>query len=616
MKRIVVSLCLALVAFFSCTVESVGPIQEAEADNTVILRAVFDADSRTIRQEDGKVFWSAHDEIAIVRASGCERFVSLNASPSASADFQGVMPSGTGSFWAMHPYDPYATLQMNGEYLVTTLPEKQEAVAGTFADDLFISVAFSDSEMLSFRHVVGGLKFSVTEPGIKKVTLFAQAGENLAGLVGIRNSYDRPLIGITGNEEYMSSSIELSPSGGTFEVGEAYHFVTLPGTFSQGFSLLFEKEGGLFASREINQTIEITAARFKTLMEADKNLSWQKPALQISPAKIQLGAEGGSFLLNIRSFGTFHVDCSSCNWISQTAASGNPAAPSGADYGFLATRNTGEAREGFIIVCDDNTGNCYPVTVSQAAGTSLKVLPRHALGMRFTATWCGYCPIMDETFRMAKANLGDGFEYICLYATSGDYGITAASNLNSYYRISGYPTGIIDGRYELQNYNSAYGATLIAGAVEETLQNYPPVTSVALSSSISGRNVTVNAQVFASAADDYKVTAFLLEDDILGYQANYITGSTNTFQHNRVARVQLTASPYGDEFSLEGGSTKSFSWSATLPSQCVADNMVVLVYVQRPFGSRPKLQSDSYGEYYIDNSRSAALGSEARPEWE
>ena len=619
MKRVLISIFSAFFAVLACTTEQIAPTPADRTEETVILRAGFDAGdqlTRTIRQEDGKVFWSAGDRIAVVRGNQCKEFVSLNTVPQATADFEGVMPSGSGSFWAMHPYDPYANIQINGTCLVTTLPNTQVAVADTFDDDLFISVALADSDRLSFCHVVGGIKFSVTEPGIKRVALIATAGEHLAGLVGIRESGGRPVINITGYDSDMYSQIDLAPASGTFEVGKAYHFVTMPQSLSRGFTLVFEKESNLVATREVDMAVTIEAARFKTLMEADKNLTWQTPELSIGSNSLSLDAAGGAFKLNIRSFGSFHVDDSNCDWITHTDVSGDPRTPAGADYIFMASRNTGAARQGFIIVCDDLSGNCYPVTVSQASGEGLKIIPRHSLGMRFTATWCGYCPIMDETFRMARTKLGDSFEYMCLYDTSGNYGSGASGPLVSQYMIGGYPTGIIDGRFELQNYASSTGVNILENAVNETNRNYPAVTSVAISSSVSGRNVTVQAQVYADAADTYKVSAFLLEDAITGYQANYISGNTNSFVHNRVTRVQLSSSATGDQFSLESGRTKSFSWSATLPSNCKAENMVVLVYVQRPFGVRPVLQSDSYGEYYVDNSRAAALGSTAAAEWE
>ena len=57
--------------------------------------------------------------------------------------------------------------------------------------------------------------------------------------------------------------------------------------------------------------------------------------------------------------------------------------------------------------------------------------------------------------------------------------------------------------------------------------------------------------------------------------------------------------------------TKSFTYTATVPSGCNVDNMVVVAFVQRNYNDRPAIQSGNYGEWYVDNCRSAALGATA-----
>ena len=45
------------------------------------------------------------------------------------------------------------------------------------------------------------------------------------------------------------------------------------------------------------------------------------------------------------------------------------------------------------------------------------------------------------------------------------------------------------------------------------------------------------------------------------------------------------------------------------------DNMEVVAYVQRSYGDRPAIQSGSFGEWYVDNSRSAAFGKKVEVEF-
>ena len=112
----------------SCTKEAdrvdTADLEEGEE---IILTAGFGDETRTIRQSDGKVFWSAKDEISVVRNTRNKKFTATNTEPAASVEFKGTMPAGNGDFWAVHPYD--ANAKYADSYFQITLPTQQEAVA-------------------------------------------------------------------------------------------------------------------------------------------------------------------------------------------------------------------------------------------------------------------------------------------------------------------------------------------------------------------------------------------------------------------------------------------------------------------------------------------------------
>ena len=604
----------------ACSVEpmDVVDVQPEEEGEITVLTAGFAGDeTRTVRQADGKVFWSPKDEISIVRSSGNRKFTASNTEPAASATFTGTMPTGSGNYWAVYPYNSGCNIQNLGSFsvLVTSLPAEQEAVAGSFADDLFISAAYARNNTtdLTFHHQCGGVKFSVTQPGVKRVTLFpADHDVFLAGLIGLyaASAGKVPYIRATGSADNMSNTVEVSaPAGKTLEVGKAYHLVTLPATLKGGFSLYMEKEDGTYAIRTISKDITIQAGHFATLMEADKGIDYEEPSLDYSPGAVTIDGLGGLFSITVQGGLEYHFDASNCDWISEVSASGD--ARVGRMHGFLAEKNTeGAERTGLLTICYGD--NCYPIIVTQSALGGMTVYAHHSLGMRFTATWCGHCPVMSETFRLAKENLGDKFEYVCLYGEGGNYVFSDGAYLESQYLIGGYPMAIVDGRSLIENYGSSYAAGLIADAVSETESYFPAATGIALESSVSGRNVTVKADVVARFADTYKITVLLVEDGIVGYQADYNAGDHQDFVHNRVARMTLSPSITGQEFDIDtAGETKSFTYTATVPSGYNLDNLFVVAWVQRPFGDRPAIQSGSYGNWYIDNCRSAALGATA-----
>ena len=605
---------LAAVLTCSCNVEQpVDVLPDEDGEITVLAAGFAGADTKTVRQSDGKVFWSPNDEISVMRnstSSANKKFVASNTEPAAETYFTGIMPAGTGAYWAVYPYNANNSIQ-NG-YFVTSVPAKQEAVAGSFANNVFVSAAYEKNatKTLTFHHQCGGVKFTVTQPGIKSaVVVPADESVSLAGLVGLyaATTGSAPYIRATGSPEDMSNTVELvAPEGETLEVGEAYHIVTIPATLKGGFSLMLQKEDGTVCFRKVSKDVKIEAGHFLTLKDVDEGAEFDR-YFEFSPSTIEVEPVGGLFTMNIRSTVDFHVQIND-DWIKQVSVTGDPRL--GATVTFSAEMNIGEERSSVMIVCDDK--NCYPVVVTQGDGSKLKKVTHHSLGMRFTATWCGYCPIMSKTFHLAKDNLGDKFEYICMYATDGNYGFSDMNTLASQYKIGGYPTGIIDGRFEVENYSSEYAAGLIASAVEETETNYPAATAIGLETSLSGQNLTVKAEVFANCAETYKLTVILMENGIIGYQADYTDGDQQNFQHDRVARKTLTSSISGDSFSIdEVGGTKSFTYTYTVPASYKKNNLMILAYVQRTFGSRPVIQSGNYGNWYVDNCRVAAVGTTA-----
>ena len=213
-KHFLFAAALAALMTCACSVEPVESVQPEEDGELTVLNAGFagdDGETRTVRQPDGKVFWSPKDEIVVVRGTDVygNKFVSTNTEAAPSATFTGRIPSGSGAFWAMHPYDQYA--YFDGNYLVTEIPYEQEGVPGSFGENDFISVAYSESENLTFYHICGGLKFSLASAGVTKVTLRAKDDWAISGVIGIVPNGGHPVIGATAS---LYDTVEMTPQGG------------------------------------------------------------------------------------------------------------------------------------------------------------------------------------------------------------------------------------------------------------------------------------------------------------------------------------------------------------------------------------------------------------------
>lgn len=142
------------------------------------------AETKTVLQADGTIQWLPKDEINVFYSQGgSARFISDNTEKAAQVAFKGALKDFTykdgASFWAVYPYRESHTF--SGEALTVSLPANQVAVAGSFADDLFVSIARTTNFNLQFYNVCGGIEFSVTEPGVKTVTFRGNGDEPLAG---------------------------------------------------------------------------------------------------------------------------------------------------------------------------------------------------------------------------------------------------------------------------------------------------------------------------------------------------------------------------------------------------------------------------------------------------
>ena len=223
-----------------------------------------------------------------------------------------------------------------------------------------------------------------------------------------------------------------------------------------------------------------------------------------------------------------------------------------------------------------------------------------SLFMRFTATWCVWCPVMHETIVRAMEMYPDKLVPVALHVNSSDLAFSSCSPLSSQFYVSGIPTGIVDARINIPNKGAAVSAPLIIDASKETESVYGTNTGLEISSVLSGRDLSIDLTVYAKKSGDYKLTVLLLEDGIYYSQ----TGTESGYMiHDDVARIAVT-NVSGDSFYISKPNyVKTFFLTAkNIPESYDITKMKILAYVQMPFGSSPRKQSANYGDYYVDNS--------------
>lgn len=200
-----------------------------------------------LNQADGSVNWTAGDQIAIyddLRGTNIFNNTSDNV-----ASFSGNVTAGTTQFWGVYPTNLISGF--NNGTVTMTLPSDQTPVAGTFAEELNISVTSGAKtpgtelvEGVSFHNACGLIAFTVpTNIAAKKVT-FISDNSFLCGTLSVD---------CTTSEAVLSSNQSNSVSmTGDFAAGSTFYFVVAPGQI-EGFSINVETKKGSYYSKSASQ---------------------------------------------------------------------------------------------------------------------------------------------------------------------------------------------------------------------------------------------------------------------------------------------------------------------------------------------------------------------------
>ncbi|MBR5854024.1 MAG: Omp28-related outer membrane protein [Alistipes sp.] len=170
-----------------------------------------------------------------------------------------------------------------------------------------------------------------------------------------------------------------------------------------------------------------------------------------------------------------------------------------------------------------------------------------------TGTNCGFCPEMMKALKEVEAMEGMHDKYYETmahsYNTSDPAFSAAAGSISTFYGVKDYPRLTYNFVYDIQ---SDRNASHIAQQINTIWKEYADA-GIAASASLATTSVVVNAEVKAAVANEYRVTAWLLEDGIEGTQKNATEDWMNI--HNNAIRQAATLNPISgfDLGTIEAG---------------------------------------------------------------
>lgn len=210
--------------------------------------------SRTSLEGKNYVYWSNGDAIAVTTQygnhdSGIYKCVAnFEGEKASTADFEGEVPLGYYQYFAFYPYSFMKEQENNMTFF--RIPERQEAVAGSFANNL--NPAWATTErlggLLNFKNLGALVKFTIKDGAedLESVKLFTNN-------VNVRITGDFIYDSNVGNTELRNWENEDAEHfntvtlEGSFESGNSYYFVVVPSEgnmFEEGFKLVFRKKDG------------------------------------------------------------------------------------------------------------------------------------------------------------------------------------------------------------------------------------------------------------------------------------------------------------------------------------------------------------------------------------
>lgn len=232
---------------------------------------------------------------------------------------------------------------------------------------------------------------------------------------------------------------------------------------------------------------------------------------------------------------------------------------------------------------------------------------RRNLFVKFTATWCTYCPAMTTCLEQVQGMYPDRVVEMAMHGSdelSTDY----TDEYASAYGVAGYPTGMID-------LNSSYSTTSRSASqftswAKESLEINPTVAGIQMNVEAEGLSkLMVSSEITVSEAGNYKVIVAVLQSGFTYAQTG--TNDAN-YTQDHVLRAMLQRNSFGDMLNSDGsvqGEVYEGYWEANLTdcTQDDVDNMSILVIVLNEYKS---------GVYYVNNVQECKIGESKDYEFE
>lgn len=281
--------------------------------------------------------------------------------------------------------------------------------------------------------------------------------------------------------------------------------------------------------------------------------------------------------------------------------------------------NEEESRDAILTISSEEDTEEITVTQMYSKGIDFsRPFYKRSMGMRFTATWCGFCPIMGRAFEAAMDEEKNRIIPVNCHSETSEGGLSweGTKTFENTFRISSYPTGIFNGAAKIINFvDTVKTKDVIAGLAREAVESYPAFTALAASANTQGKEVSLKVSVAAKEVKDFKINVFVMESGIIYPQNN---GGDN-YEHNNIVRENIT-DIMGDSFVIEQNSAIDLDFDFSLPDNIKdTGNAYLVIFVSYPGNPNVKgVDGAQYlkSNYMVDNIISIPLDGSSEFQYE
>ena len=257
---------VAMVAAVSCNKEiqqenlPVGEVVTFEA-------SVDGAETRVAL--DGKVSkWEKGDKITI--HNGTTGYMFSTTDEGATADFTYAGDDFTGEkFMAVSPAGTY-TADVEAKTVTAAIPTYQPSRDGNFSVGAVPSVAYTETQSLSFRNAATLLKFTVKGKNVKGLIFYGNNGEAVSGNIEVSLNDDNTIKSIAAKETTITENdvtetklitwakVWAQTENWCFNEGVTYYLSVVPQKFEKGFAVELELDGvGVVQVKKLETAYEL-----------------------------------------------------------------------------------------------------------------------------------------------------------------------------------------------------------------------------------------------------------------------------------------------------------------------------------------------------------------------